>query len=53
MMIALIDDYVCEELSTNSSKNRITIFKKTDMQKRFESWFNQGLTNESRKTARA
>ena len=52
-MITLIDDYVDEELSTNSLKNTITIFEKADMQKRFESWFNKGLTNENRKTAGA
>ena len=50
-MIVKIDIYGEEELSLNSSKNRIVISEKTDMQKRFESWFNQGLTNESRKTA--
>ena len=50
-MIVKIDIYGEEELSLNSSKNRIVISEKTDMQKCFESWFNQGLTNESRKTA--
>jgi hypothetical protein len=51
MMIAKIDVYGEEELSANIAKNRIVIFEKTDMQRRFENWFNQGLTNESRKTA--
>ena len=50
-MIAKIDVGGEEELSVNSSKNRIVIFEKTDMQKRFENWFNQGLTNENRKAA--
>jgi hypothetical protein len=74
MLIDKIDVYGEEELSVSSSKNRIVIFEKTDMQKRFEKWLsqteshqdypkrslqpsrtvsNQGLANESRKTARA
>jgi hypothetical protein len=73
MLIAKIDVYEDEERSVNSSKNRIAVFEKTDMQRRFEKWLsqtrshqdylkrslqpsrtvsNQGLTNQSRKTAR-
>jgi hypothetical protein len=73
MLIAKIDVYGDEERSVNSSKSRIAVFEKTDMQKRFEKWLsqtrsrqdylkrslqpsrtvsNQGLTNQSRKTAR-
>jgi hypothetical protein len=72
MLIAKIDVYGDEERSVNSSKSRIAVFEKTDMQKRFEKWLsqtrsrqdylkrslqpsrtvsNQGLTNQSRKTA--
>jgi hypothetical protein len=50
MLIAKIDVYGEEELSVSGPENRIVSFEKTDMQKRFESWFNQGPTNESRKT---
>jgi hypothetical protein len=41
MLIAKIDVYGGEELLVNSSKNRIVIFEKTDMQKRFEKWLSQ------------
>lgn len=74
MLTAKIDVYGEEELSVSSSNNRIIIFEKSDMQKRFEKWltqteshqdypkrsllssstvFNQKLTNEAEKTARA
>jgi hypothetical protein len=49
MMIANIDVYGEEELSANIAKNRIVIFEKTDMQRRFENWFNQGLTTKAEK----
>ena len=41
MLIAKIDVYGGEELLVNSSKNRIVILEKTDMQKRFEKWLSQ------------
>jgi hypothetical protein len=41
MLIARIDVYGEEKLSVSSSKNRIVLFEKTDMQKRFEKWLTQ------------
>ena len=41
MLVAKIDVYGGEELLVNSSKNRIEILEKTDMQKRFEKWLSQ------------
>lgn len=41
MLIGRIDVYGEEELSVSSSKNRIVLFEKTDMQKRFEKWLTQ------------
>jgi hypothetical protein len=41
MLIAMIDVYGEEGLSVNCSKTRTGIFKKTDMQKRFEKWLSQ------------
>ena len=41
MLIAMIDVYGEERLSVNCSKTRTGIFKKTDMQKRFEKWLSQ------------
>jgi hypothetical protein len=41
MSITKIDVYGDEERSVNSSKNRIAVFVKTDMQKRFEKWLSQ------------
>jgi hypothetical protein len=48
MIIAKVDVHE-EELSVKSSKNRIIIFEKTNIQKRFESWFNQGLQTKAEK----
>jgi hypothetical protein len=41
MLIGRIDVYGEEKLSVSSSKNRIVLFEKTDMQKRFEKWLTQ------------
>ena len=41
MSITKIDVYGDEERSVNSSKNRIAVFEKTAMQKRFEKWLSQ------------
>jgi hypothetical protein len=41
MLVAKLDVYGGEELLVNSSKNRIIILEKTDMQKHFEKWLSQ------------
>ena len=41
MLVAKLDVYGGEELLVNSSKNRIVILEKTDMQKHFEKWLSQ------------
>lgn len=40
-MLIAIDVYGEEGLTVNRSKTRTGIFKKTDMQKRFEKWLSQ------------